>query len=88
MLFLYKNYVNVKLFYYSLIINSNTMKIFAVTLCAFLVATMARAANIVVDVDMVEVDENDVADIIVNIDMTELEESDLNGALLDRYPYS
>ena len=38
------------------------MKIFAVTFCAFVLAIMAKAANIVVDVDMVEMDESDVAD--------------------------
>jgi hypothetical protein len=73
---------------YILIINSNTMKIFAVTICAVVLATKTKAANIVVDVDMVEMDESDVADIIVDIDITELDEFDMNGALLDRYAIS
>ena len=64
------------------------MKFFAVTFCAYVLATMTKAANIVIDVDMVEMDESDVADIIVDIDMTELEESDMSGALLDRYTIS
>ena len=58
------------------------MKIFAVTFCAFVLATMTKAANIVVDVDMVEMDESEIADIVVDIDI------DMSGALLDRYTIS